>query len=432
MKYVKAFACVFLCCLMLTGCSFRLSSSIEDLIAPISPFGENADVQGALNSYVKNGYSLKTPSGGEYITSYTFYDIDNDDKDEAFAFYEPSDDLGTINMVLIDNVDDKWVVVDEIKGNGKDIYSIDFDDLDGDKKDEICICWDAISNSSNHILNIYRVKKDKNSLKLNTIKDEKNLNNYIFVDFDGDDVDEILSFQVSGTASVLAELYSLNNNSFNLLGETKLDSHITSYDKLQIEHAEDDVRVYADAIGSDGSSMLTEIIYWSNSYDTIVSPFYSYSTGLTVDTRRSMMLDSRDLNDDGLIEIPTDYNISKLPKSVKAVDWMIYKNTTLVHAEYSLSVEADNYIVLLPSKVIKSIDVKYDNKKRLMTVLNHKTKKQIFSITPVLKATYDKSKYEGYSIVLDDSGYYYLAKLGDDKDIKITIDDLKNYVKSID
>ena len=48
---------------------------------------------------------------------------------------------------------------------------------------------------------------------------------------------------------------------------------------------------------------------------------------------------------------------------------------------------------------------------------------------PVLKAVYDEKSYEGYSVILDKSGYYYLAKTGNDKKIKISIDELKKYIK---
>jgi hypothetical protein len=67
-----------------------------------------------------------------------------------------------------------------------------------------------------------------------------------------------------------------------------------------------------------------------------------------------------------------------------------------------------------------------------MTVKNKTTKKDVFSIMPVLKASYENGKYTGYSIVLEKSGYYYLAKIGDDTDIKITINDLKNNIRSVD
>lgn len=432
-KYLKAVFCIFLVCVIFSGCSFRISSSIDDLISPISPFGDNADVQEALGTFAKNGYSLKTPSGGEFIASYNFFDIDKDGNEEAFAFYEPSDDLGTISMAVIKKLESKWTVVDNVKGDGKDIYSISFDDVNNDGNIEALICWDALSNSSNHIFSIYKLSGKNDSLKLKKIGDSIAINNYIVVDIDKSGSKELLLFEINGaSSSVKAELYTIDSNSFKLLGETKLDSHITSYTKLQIEEAENDVRVYADAIGSDGSSMLTEIIYWSDTYDSIISPFYSYSTGLTKDTSRSVMITCQDVNGDGLIEIPKDYKIQKLPANVSAVEWQVYKNTTLVHAIYSLVLNDDRYMVVLPSNVFDKTAVSYNDENRLMTVKNKATKKTVFSIKPILKASYNEKDYSNYSIVCEASGYYYLAELGNDTDIKITIDDLKNYIKSID
>jgi hypothetical protein len=409
-----------------------MASSIDELISPVSPFGDNADIQSAMDSFAKNGYSLKTPNDGEYISSYNFYDIDNDGADEAFAFYEPSDNLGTIDMAVIKKINDKWEVVENITGDGKDIHSISFDDINGDDKDDVLVCWDVISNSSNHQLSVYEYTSKNESSKLSKIDESITVNNYICVDINNDSVDELLLFEINtGTSSsVKSELYSLKNNTFELLGETKLDSHITSYTKLQIEQAEDDIRIYADAVGSDGASMLTEIIYWSNGYDTIVSPFYSYSTGKTKETSRSAMISSQDINDDGLIEIPTDISIKNLPSAVSAVDWMIYKNTTLIHTNYSLLVKDDGYIVNVDDNYINKISVKYDEDNRLMTVLNKSDKSELFEIMPVLKATYDENNYSGYTTILEDSGYYYLAKCGDNADI--TIDKLKTYIKSVD
>lgn len=431
MKYVKAVICLILVSMMLTGCSFRMSSSIEDLIGPVSPFGDNADIQEALDSYAKNGFSLKTPSGGENISSYNFFDVDGDGKDEALAFYEPSDNLNTISLALIKKVNDKWSVVDNIKGDGKDIYSISFSDVNADDKVELLVCWDVISNSSNHNLSVYRITGSDDKLELKQIGDSVAINNYIVVDYNQNSTNELLLFELNGSySSAKAELYSLRGNKFKLLGETKLDSHVSAYTNLQIENAENDIRIYADAISTDGSTMLTEIVYWSNAYDTIVSPFYNYSTGLTKGTRRGLKLECRDVNDDGLIEIPYSHKTkSSMPKKVKAVDWKIYKNTTLVHSSYSLVVNDDNYMVVVPKDTIDKISVSYDNDARELVV--KQSKKLVFSIRPVLKATYDENEYADYSVVLESSGYYYLAKVGNDSNIKLSIDDLSKLVKSI-
>ncbi|MBR3148869.1 MAG: hypothetical protein IKF64_01765, partial [Eubacterium sp.] len=115
MKKAKLLCVLLAVALLMSGCSMRISSSIDDLISPISPFGDNADVKNALDEYAAQGYSLKTPSRGKYITAYSFFDIDRDKTDEAITFYEPSDKLGTVDMAVIKRVDDTWTVVENIE-----------------------------------------------------------------------------------------------------------------------------------------------------------------------------------------------------------------------------------------------------------------------------------------------------------------------------
>ncbi len=432
MKYIKVFLCVVLIVALFSGCSFRLASSVNDLISAVAPFGENADVKSALDSFLSNGYSLKNPSSGEYITSYNFYDLDGDEKEEAVAFYEPNDNLGTIRMAIIKEYSGKWEVVSDISGYGDDAYRLDFADLNNDGKDEIIVCWNNISNSNSHLFVVYNLKFEDKKFEVKQInKDEIYLNNYVIVDFNQTGNNDILMFEInSGTkTSAKAELYSLNDNNLRLKGETKLDSRVISYRNINVEKAEGDIRVYADAIGSNGNSIRTEVIYWSNMYDSIVSPFYSYSTGRTSGTSRGCLVNSCDINEDERIEIPTDTTVKGLPKNIKPLNWKIYNKTILVHTNYSLYVKDDNYNVIIPDKYFKNISAAYNKKTREMTVINKKTKTAVFSIMPVLKAVYDEKSYQGYSIILDKSGYYYLAKTSNDKDIKISIDELKQYIK---
>ena len=429
MKYLRIIICVLLVCLLFTGCNFRMSSSIDELIYPLSPFGDNADIKKALDDYAKGGYSLKIPNSGKYITSYTFFDIDGNGDEEALAFYEPSDNLGTINMSVIKKTDDAWKVIQNIEGDGRDIHSLDFADINGDGVSELFVCWDAISNSSNHFLSVYQ-RSGKN--KLNKIGDSITINNFIIADIVDDSVCELLLFEINSgnSSSAKAELYSLSDSSLVKLGETKLDSHITSYDTVKTEKVEGVTRVYADATGSDGESMLTEIVYWSDTYDTIVSPFYSYSTGLTQETKRKAMTESLDIDSDGRIDIPLDYPTGGLPKQISAIDWCVYKNTTLIHTAYSLLAQNDMYIAVIPDDIIDKISVGYDVSTHEMSVINKSSKKLIYSVMPVLKATYSEDKYPQYKKLTEASGYCYLVKQGDDG-IKFSDAELQKYIKSV-
>ena len=433
MKSVKIIALLLVVTAFFSGCSLRISSSMDDLISPVSPFGDNADIKNAMDEFAGNGYSLKTPRQGKYITAYNFFDLDGDKTEEAVVFYESADNLGTTNMALIKKLDDKWQVVDKIKGNGVDVNSLGFEDVDGDGRYDVIVCWDTISNSTNHELTIYDYRKKNN--KLHCFYKGLTVNNYIAVDMVDDSTPELLMFELNSGdySSARAELYSFKSKKARLISETKLDSHITSYTKLQTETAGDEIRVYADAIGSNGSSMLTEIIRWSDGYNAIISPYYSYNSGRTTDTTRSIMISSRDINGDKRMDVPIDdKSVKNLPKGVASLNWRTYDDGPMVHTCYSLLPKNDGYLVVVPDKYISKISVRYDAAQKLMTVISRKDKKEVFSVRPVLKVRYSKEKYSGYQIMFEEKGYYYLAKTGDSTAIKMSLDELKQQVRSIE
>lgn len=434
MKYFKLFICVLLVALLLSGCSFRVSSSIDDLISPLSPFGDNADVKDALDRYAQNGYTLKMPNYGSNISSYNFYDIDGDKTDEAVAFYEPSDNLGTINLALIKKTGKEWQVVCNITGIGKDVYSLDFAQLNGDGNIELVVCWDAISNSTNHELAVYKFINNGKKSELVMLGRTKTVNTCYIVDLLSDGDDKLLLFEVNSgsSASPKAELYSLTNEYFESLGETKLDARIASFVSIKSEKIDGICRVYADAISSDGSTMITELLHWSSDYDSVISPFYRYSTARTEGTARKALLKSMDVDGDDTLEIPLDYSFGKLPKDVNAVEFQDYRHTTLIHNSYGLFVPDDNYVLVIPDEYIYSFSVKYSKEKRELTLTNKSTKKKVLSVMPVLKATYSEGKYSGYSTVLEASGYCYLVKQGDDSEITFTKKEIQKLIKSTD
>ncbi len=429
MRKLRVLSALLAIVLLFSGCSMRISSSIEDLISPVSPFGDNSEVKNALDTFTKKGFTPKTPSQGKYLTAYTFVDLDGDRTKEAIAFYEPNDNLGTAHMAVMKQTEEQWSVVEHAKGFGSDVSSLDFADVNGDGKKELIVCWDSIARSTSHLLALYEFKDGK----LNCFFNDVEVNNYAAVDMTGGSAKELLLFEItSGNYnSAKAELYSFINNQARILGETKLDSHISTYVNIQTEKIDGGVRVYADGVGTNGNSMLTELLYWSDRWDSIVSPFYDYSTGLTGGTTRNMLLPSRDVNSDGRIEIPHNKTLKKLPRQVLCNEWRVYKNTILQHTDYTLSPREDGYMVTVPDKYIDEIRVKYDTATRTMTVLEKDGKQEVFSIRPALKATYKEEDIPDYTVIFEDRGYCYLARTGNSKDIKISLSQLKSYIQSI-
>lgn len=418
--------------LVLSGCSFRLASSVDELISPVSPQGDDADVQNALSSYVSGGYSLKTPSAGDFTTAYSFFDVDGDSVEEAVVFYEAEKTPGKCSMAVIDKVNSSWTVVYNINSEYSDVYSLSFSDLTGDGINEFIVLWDVISNSVNHVLYVYSQKTD-GEYSLYQLGSELTVNNCITVDMDLDTVNEMLAFTIESGDSVssTATLYEYSESGRETLGRTKLDGHISYYSNIQYNVADDRVYIYADAVKSDGTQMLTEVIYWSDYYDTIISPFYSYSNGTTSSTVRSSMINCDDVDDDGIIEIPTDVNMDEIPSDVMAVKWNKYNDSVLVTSCYSLVVQKDEYQLIIPDKYFDDIKVLYSPESSLLTVTDSKDN-SLFSVMCVLKAHYNPSSsaYKGYSEIDESSGYVYLAQEGESGNADFSVQSVKSMIRT--
>lgn len=422
MKKVKILLLALVICLTFTGCSSFRISSIDDLISPVSPSGDDAGILAAVNEYSKGGYSIKIPSSGKYTTSFIFHDLNGDGNDEAIAFFEKNDNLGKVDMAVLSKANNLWSVIDNATGEGVGVNSVDFSDLNNDGTEEIIVCWGIISKSTTSNLCVYSTDK---SLKLNLMSDSITAGEFISADINSDGSNELLVFNFgSYSDSPKAELYSFSSGSKELIGETKLDSSIISFSKITCGKTDEGMGVYADAIRANGASMVTELLYWSDYYDSIISPFYSYSTGKTSETSRDNMITSRDINGDGEIEIPVDKAVSGLPDGVTAQSWVGYESTVLKHRIYSYAVKSDGYLIALDDKLFAKAYAEYDSSKRELTITDGK--KKAFSIITVMRTDYNSKDYSGYTEIISDSGLVYLCSAESNSDIKLTVDDIKN------
>lgn len=429
LKYLIIPLCI---ALLFSGCSkFRIASSIDDLISPVSPSGENAGVQNALDEYCKGAaYSIKIPAKGKYTTSFIFKNL-SEGKEQAIAFYEMSSERGSVCMALITKENDKWNVVDNLKGEATDVSAVDFCDLNDDGTDEIIVCWSVVSKTKGFKADVYTQTDGDGKLK--PLSDSVSASDFICLDLNGDGTNELLTFIGSSASdNAKAQLFSYKNNKKKLLGTTRLDSSISSYDSISHCKTDEGETVFADGIKSDGSSMVTEVIYWSDYYNSIVAPFYSYSTGKTKETTRSSLINSMDVDSDKVIEIPSGTSFEDLPSELSVQNWKEYSSTILIHKCYSVACQRDNYILLIPDKYFDSVSIKYNSDKREMTVSSKKGKQTAFSISTVIQSDYenDKSEYEGYTEIFNDSGFIYLAKVDKDSKLDITVKDLKKMIKA--
>lgn len=432
MKYFKIFALILAVALLFSGCSFRLASSVDELISPVSPQGDDAEIQNALVAYAGGGFKLKSPVAGNYTAAYNLVDADGDSQNEAVVFYEPAQHPGRLDMAVIDKKENKWSVVTNIETDNAEVYSLDFADLNGNGDYEYIILWNAMANATIHSLCVYSSAED-GSGALSQIGKTIVMNNYIAADLNNDSVNELAVFTIDSGDSVSASavLYSYYSGDAKILGRTKLDGHISYYKTLSSAVKNGRTYVYADAVKSNGTQMLTEIIYWSDKYNTIISPYYSYTTGITKNTTRYSMLSCMDINGDGEIEIPLDYDFYDLPENVYAVEWNKYDGNVMSPVCCSLAVEKDEYQLVIPDELIGNITAEYNAEDSKLTVLDS-AGNMIFAVACVTSTHYAETaaNYSNYTEIMNESGYIYLADCNSQSDVRLSAEDLKSMIKS--
>lgn len=432
MKKCRVLVLVLLITFVFSGCSFHLSSSLDELIAPVSPFGEDAAIAKALDDYAGK-YTLKTCVYGEYTSSFVKADLNGDGSAEAFAFYEPSSALGTVYLAVMvpNDDDDTWRVTFSAPGEGSDVGEIDFADMTGDGRQEILVNWEVISNTSNNILSVYSYTDENGGVELQAVGEPLSFSKYTSADLNHDGLNELLLFNLPGsdTESASAVVYSMENGRVRRLGQTKLDSNVTAYSSVTVDSSDpDNPVVYADAYKNNGSAMITEIVYWSDYYDTIISPFYDYDTGLTRETFRENTVQCRDIDGDGKVEIPMEpqKQSASAGQQLTLIDWQVYRDYVLFHKTYGVLNRKDGYFLNLDDALFENAVFAYDGETRELTVRDAASDRVVCTLKTVFKADYSAQAYSGYTQFYEKAPFCYLVAVNEN-DYGITADTVADH-----
>lgn len=308
-KKVLSVIIVTVMLLNLSGCSLNFFST-ETLLKPPALSGKSGEVQEAFNKLMSGKtFLLKTPTKGDYKSSFVLYNIDNDEDEEAIVFYTDSSTDTTVRIAVLDYINRKWVLVTDIKGSGSGVYDIAFPDLDGDKLPEIVISWSLFDTKLTKMLTVYKVSQLANkSFGIETLANEY-FNAKAFLDLNSNDVNDLVIVYLDDAAAVQNSYFRAfsiqNNGSIVKFCEILLDSTITSVSAIysdEINLKNDSYsRVFLDCIKSD-TSMFTEVLSW----DVETLKVKREISEPSKNTLRNVKLLSRDIDSDGKIEIPVN------------------------------------------------------------------------------------------------------------------------------
>lgn len=440
------FAMIIAICILLSGCNMTLLST-EELIRPPKLSGENSFLQEAFERTVKSDtVQMKSPIKGDNRSSYVITDIDYDGNDEALVFYSDYSVDEFAHVAVFKNDGKLWKNVSILTGAAEEIYSVSFNDVNGDGKKEILISWTSLNPESasnetltlvgNRILTLYTF----NGAGMTLQKTEHFTEMYVS-DFNGDGSEDIflstvnISYDSNRTIGRIIQFdensFVKYDESFSLIGMLDVLSIVSD---SVVKEEKKYTRIYVDGILSD-AAFVTDVVEFDCTDETVNLPIH-INNSETPPTARTNKIYSCDINSDGIIEIPTLQELpygrrinpdAEEPTQIYLVVWSNISDDDLEFVFKCIYNKAQNYYFIFDEEWIGQRTVVYNSNNDLLAFYevdeDGELGDKLFSIKTFSSAAWNENSY-GFERLFATDAYIYGYTL--DNADRISKQDIQN------
>ena len=398
-KILSVLAC-FSIGLTLCGCDI-FSAETAELLSPPELTGDLLPINTAIKESAKTSYTLEYPSRGNYRSAIIQHDVNKDGTLEAFAFYSTLEHETTkMNINAIANNAEKWVSVATQGITAGGVDRIEFSDLDADGIDEILVGWE-IYGTSERKLAVYSLGEKSLTQRL-----LEQYTHFTYCDLDEDGRREVfIARSFPAESRNTASLYTLTSVGVTTISSCELDSTAKTLNHPVVSTlSTGKPAIYIDEIKGIGA--VTEVLFFEKGQ--LQNPFMDPETRETTITLRTATLESRDIDSDGIIEIPIRYEVATVTKSNEGekqylTDWCSYTGESLTSKLTTYMNLNDKYYYVIPKKWLGSIAILSDPENSLTEIYgfdseNNVSTDRLLYIKAVNKTKWDRGDYKGEDV----------------------------------
>ncbi len=415
---------------LLCGCNLFAADTAE-LLSPPPLSGELAPIAEAINKSAGGTYTLKYPSRGNHRSAVVQEDINNDGIFEAFAFYSTiNGENTTMNINAISGNNGEWnsIAVQTIVAGGVD--RIDFCDLDNDGVKEILVGWE-IYGTSEMQLAVYSMGEGALTQRM-----LQKYTHFITCDLDENDTMEILLVKTGNSEQPnMASLFAFSQEGIIEIASCLLDKAAKTINEPVVATlSSGKPAVYIDEIKGVGA--VTEVLFMEKG--SLVNPLLDTDSGETIATLRSVTFNIKDINDDGIMEIPVQENVPSVTRSdvnekLYLTNWCSFNGEVLTTQMTAMMNVDDGYYYILPASWVGNIAVLKDTENHLREVYRYNAEEMMVGesllyIKAVPKKAWDKGEYkaENATELVNNGETAFICRISDNTVSQgITIDSIK-------
>lgn len=293
---MKKWICVLLAaalCLGLTGC---MELSADDLYALPELSEGYLRLQSAVERFLSAGAVYAAPLSGSNRQPIQQEDIDGDGVSEVLAFFSVAGSDRPLKIILFRNDGGEYSEIARIEGEGSGIERVTYLDMDGDGIREIAVGWQM--GTGINMLSVYSMKSWRVNQIVNT-----NYTQFSSCDLDGEKGSEILVLRLSTSDFTgEAEHYILTQDGEVVSSTARLSAGLEALERVRSTPLLGGSPAVLVESTYNGSGLVTDVLTYRGSRLTNVS--MDEASGVSDATVRSYKPYSRDINGDGVLDIP--------------------------------------------------------------------------------------------------------------------------------
>jgi hypothetical protein len=342
---------------MLGGCV-----PVEDMLSPPRLTDEQMAIYKALTDSKGGGFKLKYPRTGEHRSAFVLY---GEDESSAIVFYE----ISGINVerslrmnFLYKNEDGVWESLHEMPvGNGTDIESVTFASFGEDEEASILLGY-AVGQHEKRLMVI-------NNADNRPVRQLDDVFSFMQVDyFFGNEYRELLVIKNDRSMqSSMVTLYGYSDGRLQAKVRCGLDPSAGEYTGVTQGYVMSGIpALFINHRKSDSEDRYgTDILYYRGS--RLINPMIENIDNPGRVLRRTGIVtelaNPRDINGDGIIEIPSvtgefpGYSALPAAEILRPVIWRSFNGVSFTDEYYSYYTERLDYVFFLPARWHNNVTV---------------------------------------------------------------------------
>ncbi len=343
-------ACVLLC-LLLAGCSMPGEQvQVEELLRAPKLSGDYGDVQTALNDWLGESAQLKYPMQGDLLSPFLLQDLDGDGRQDAAVLYTTAQSSNVCIAILQKDDADIWHVRQNVEGLADAVESVGLAQLQPGDATQLVVGYTAAQGD--HYLAVYSYTDGV----LSTIL-EQQYQQYLVEDITGGGNQDLILMSTLEDGGVQIELLTVDKEgSFQQVAVMGLSANRFAGCASVAAGVGADGRHYLVLdgwTGISGNNLASVLLRFDEDTQQMV-PADQISTEklYTASLRNVPNLISRDLDGDGIVEIPTQPDEAGLlnMSQSRRMDFIVWMDYTSPHPEkgFGLLDEETNCYIELP------------------------------------------------------------------------------------